>query len=179
MQSEAKFERIRHQRDDAASRFEIDIGDLALPICPRQRAGFPPQHSTHPLRKQILKRGLGLEELSRSTLMELTLTTNTIRGNPRSQLEGAEQGSTTRRHSRRVRAFICGFRGRRERRGAECSGEIEANCGFNATRGTQALSLTDTLPNCWHAFCRNHLRLTSISSNQSHFPIVGCVFHAT
>ena len=92
MQSEAKFERIRHQRDDAASRFEIDIGDLALPICPRQRAGFPPQHSTHPLRKQILKRGLGLEELSRSTLMELTLTTNTIRGNPRSQLEGDGEG---------------------------------------------------------------------------------------
>ena len=51
MQSEAKFERIRHQRDDAASRFNIYIVPLALPLCPRPRgAGFPPQHSTHPLR---------------------------------------------------------------------------------------------------------------------------------
>ena len=62
------------------------------------------------------------------------------------------QGSTTRRrNSRRVRAFICGFR---------CSGEIVANCGFNATRVGQteeALSRRNTLPKRWHASKRRIL----------------------
>ena len=83
--------------------------------------------------------------------MELTLTTNTIRGNPRSQLEEDEEGrSGARFHSVGVIPVACApsfavfEEDGEERRRAECSGEIEANCGFNATRGTQAISFTDT-----------------------------------
>ena len=57
---------------------------------------------------RVLKRDGGLEELSRSTLMELTLTTNTIRGNPRSQLEGDGEGrSGARFHSVGVIPVAC------------------------------------------------------------------------
>ena len=87
---------------------------------------------------------------------------STRRSGARFHYSASFQSSRARLHLR--------FSGKTERRGAECSGEIEANCGFNATRGTQALSLTDTLPNCWHAFCSNHLRLTFETSNRSHFP---------
>ena len=45
MQSEAKFERIRHQRDDAASRFEIYIGPLALDSMLGFRRNTQPIHS--------------------------------------------------------------------------------------------------------------------------------------
>ena len=39
----------------------------------------------------------------------------------------------------------------------EWSGEIVANCGFDATRETDALSRTDTLPKRWHASERRFL----------------------
>ena len=182
MQSEAKFERIRHQRDDVASRFEFTQPSRSANL--PSTAGWISAATLNPS-TPLANTRTGRCRVGRVEPIDANGIDTHNKHNSR-QPEKSTRRSGARFHYSGVIPVACapsfavfGEDGA-ERRGAECSGEIEANCGFNATRGTQALSLTDTLPNCWHAFCRNHLRLTSISSNLSHFScILECSIHAT